>query len=152
MALDAAARIAQLREDRWIDYPRAIEALDALEILLTTPPRTRMPCLLIYGDSGMGKTMLIEKLRRAHRPEFDRARRMVRLDVLAVQMPAKPSEARFYSQILAAAGRAHPAERAALGDRADRARAASPDSPEVAGRRRSAQPARRLGARAARGA
>lgn len=76
MALDAAARIAQLREDRWIDYPRAIEALDALEILLTTPPRTRMPCLLIYGDSGMGKTTLIEKLRRAHRPEFDRARRM----------------------------------------------------------------------------
>ncbi len=114
MALDAPARIAQLRADRWIDYPRAIEALEALEILLTTPPRTRMPCLLIYGDSGMGKTMLIEKMRRAHRPEFDRARRMVRLDVLAVQMPAKPSEARFYSQILAALGApARPSERLA---------------------------------------
>ena len=29
-ALDDEARIAHLRQDRWIDYPRALEALDAL--------------------------------------------------------------------------------------------------------------------------
>ncbi len=112
MALDGAARIAHLRRDRWIDYPRALEALAELERLLSTPPRTRMPCLLIYGDSGMGKTMIIEKLKRGHRPEFDKQRRAMKLDILAVQMPARPSEARFYAQILKAIGAPHrPSER-----------------------------------------
>ena len=114
LAQDTAARLAQLRQDRWIDYPRAVEALEVLGTLLATPPRNRMPCLLIYGDSGMGKTKIIEKLKRAHRPEFDRERRMVRVDVLAVQMPSKPSEARFYAQLLAALGApTRPSERLA---------------------------------------
>lgn len=55
--LGAEERIAHLRHDRWIDHPLASQALQRLELLLTTPRRTRMPCLLIYGDSGMGKTM-----------------------------------------------------------------------------------------------
>ena len=33
------ARIAHLRMDRWIDYPRAASALETLEELLSTPPR-----------------------------------------------------------------------------------------------------------------
>ena len=60
MLLDGAGRIDHLRKDRWIDYPRAGDALTELESLLNTPPRTRMPCLLIFRDSGMGKTMIIE--------------------------------------------------------------------------------------------
>ena len=112
MDSDGDSRIEHLRKDRWIDYPRAVEALAELERLLNTPVRTRMPCLLIYGDSGMGKTMIIEKLKRAHRPEFDRQRRAMKLDILAVQMPARPSEARFYGQILKAIGAPHrPSER-----------------------------------------
>ena len=107
IGLEGASRIEHLRKDRWIDYPRAIEALAELERLLNTPARTRMPCLLIYGDSGMGKTMIIEKLKRTHRPEYDRQRRAMKLDILAVQMPAKPSEARFYGQILKAIGAPH---------------------------------------------
>jgi hypothetical protein len=103
-------RIAHLHRDRWVDYPRALETLAQLEALLAMPPRTRMPCLLIYGDSGMGKTMIVEKLKRAHPSVYDRARRCMSLDVLMVQMPPKPSEARFYGQILKAIGapqRAH---------------------------------------------
>ncbi len=101
---DAQSRIKHLSVDRWIDYPRALEALDILESLLATPPRTRMPCLLLYGESGMGKTMIIEKLRRSHRPQYDAQRRTVKLDIIAIQMPAKPSEARLYAQILKAIG------------------------------------------------
>lgn len=51
-----AARIAWIRSDRWIATARAEAALSRLEDLLTYPPRDRMPCLLIYGDTGMGKT------------------------------------------------------------------------------------------------
>jgi hypothetical protein len=47
---------------RWIRYPRGDEALARLTHLLAHPPCPRMPCLLIYGDSGIGKTMIIEKV------------------------------------------------------------------------------------------
>ena len=40
-------RVAHLRTDRWIDYPRAAQTIQRLEELLATPPRTRMPCLLM---------------------------------------------------------------------------------------------------------
>ncbi len=107
LAWSDAERIAYLHRDRWIDYPRALETLAQLEALLATPPRTRMPCLLVYGDSGMGKTMIVEKLKRVHPPAYDRSRRCMSLDVLMVQMPPKPSEARFYGQILKAIGAPH---------------------------------------------
>ena len=53
--LDDARRLAHLAEDRWIDYPRAREALEDLERLLRCPQRTRMPGMLIHGESNIGK-------------------------------------------------------------------------------------------------
>nr|WP_251031868.1 TniB family NTP-binding protein [Paraburkholderia strydomiana] len=44
-------RIFGLLRDRWIDYPRATQALQQLERLYETPRRDRMPCLLLHGDS-----------------------------------------------------------------------------------------------------
>ena len=102
--LPAEKRILHLRQDRWVDHPIASQALLRLEALLDTPRRTRMPCLLIYGDSGIGKTMLLEKFRRAHRPFFEPHRGVEHIDVLAVQMPPVPSQTRFYGQILQAIG------------------------------------------------
>lgn len=97
-------RIAHLRQDRWVDYPIATSALGRLQTLLTTPRRTRMPCLLIFGDSGMGKTMIVEKFKRAHRPRFIAERGIENIEILAIQMPAIPSQNRFYGQILQALG------------------------------------------------
>ena len=62
---DDDRRIAFLAEDRWIDYPRAREALQELERLLRCPERTRMPGLLIHGESNIGKSMIIQKFLRA---------------------------------------------------------------------------------------
>ncbi|WP_250470168.1 MULTISPECIES: TniB family NTP-binding protein [unclassified Caballeronia] len=69
--LDNASRIQSLLRDRWIDYPRATQALDTLERLLATPRRERMPCLVLHGDSNIGKTQIIAKFRRQHPDEFD---------------------------------------------------------------------------------
>ena len=102
--LPAEKRITHLRQDRWVDHPITVQAIQRLEALLETPRRTRMPCLLIYGDSGMGKTMLLEKFRRAHRPYFVPQRGIEHIDVLSVQMPPVPSQGRFYGQILQALG------------------------------------------------
>lgn len=49
LQLDDAHRILALRADRWIDYPRAVDALARLQRLLDTPRRERMPCMLIHG-------------------------------------------------------------------------------------------------------
>ncbi|WP_235007840.1 TniB family NTP-binding protein [Caballeronia humi] len=52
------ARIQCLLRDRWIDYPRAFQALEQLERLFVTPRRERMPYLLLHGDSSIGKTQI----------------------------------------------------------------------------------------------
>ncbi len=44
-ALGDDERIKGLLRDRWIDYPRATQALQQLERLYETPRRERMPCL-----------------------------------------------------------------------------------------------------------
>ena len=65
-AEDAQSRIRRIRTDRWIGYARAEAVLAALEDLLTFPKRLRMPNLLLVGPTNNGKTMIVEKFRRAH--------------------------------------------------------------------------------------
>ena len=54
-------RIRQVRAANWVGYSRARRALERLDELIEQPSCARMPCLLLYGDSGMGKTMIVEK-------------------------------------------------------------------------------------------
>ena len=56
-----ANRIRAILGERWVHYPRAGHALQILNRLLEHPRTTRMPSIAIYGDSGMGKTMIMEK-------------------------------------------------------------------------------------------
>jgi len=63
-------RIHWLRQERWIQYPRAQRVLDRLMELVDYPPRDRMPALVIYGATGMGKTRIIQKFLRDHRAHF----------------------------------------------------------------------------------
>ena len=100
--LDASQRLEHLYVDRWIDYPRAMEAIEQLEILRATPERTRMPRMLIHGDSGIGKSMIVKKFQRAHPPKFDRAKGFQEIELLSVQMPPAPQERRIYGQMLLA--------------------------------------------------
>jgi hypothetical protein len=99
-----ADRIAAIREERWITYPRARLSLELLDDLLDRPRTTRMPSLAIYADSGMGKTMLMERFRRAHPATYDRAERRLISPVLTLQMASHATERRFYGQLLTAIG------------------------------------------------
>jgi hypothetical protein len=54
--LDNAERMHVIYEDRWVDYPRAIDLLDVLNGVLARPRTTRMASVAVYADSGMGKT------------------------------------------------------------------------------------------------
>ena len=61
-------RIAYVRTERWITYPRAAAILDQMQLLLDHPRNSRMPSLLIVGKSGIGKTQLDLKFCRDHPP------------------------------------------------------------------------------------
>ena len=95
-------RIQRIRSDRWIGYPRALDALNRLEALYTWPTKQRMPNLLIVGPTNNGKSMIIEKFRRTHPPITEEHRENI--SVLSVQMPSEPSIIRFYAALLAAVG------------------------------------------------
>jgi len=120
-ALSSEERIHRIRADRWISYPRAEVALVKLETLMSFPERARMPNLLIVGESGMGKTMIIEKFTRDHPASFDETTGRLHMPVVAVQMVSGPDESRFYRRILAAIGAPEP----------PRATARSPRKPGV---------------------
>lgn len=107
-ALNAEERIHRIRADRWVFYPRAEAALAKLETLLSFPERARMPNLLLVGESGMGKTMIIEKFTRDHASSFDETTGRLHMPVVAVQMVSGPDETRFYRRILAAIGAPEP--------------------------------------------
>jgi len=105
-AEDARSRIRRIRTDRWLAYARAEAVLAALEDLLPFPKRLRMPNLLLVGPTNNGKTMIVEKFRRAHASvsagETDAGAAIV--PVLKIQMPAGPDEGRFFGAILEALG------------------------------------------------
>ena len=104
-ALADAERIAWIRADRWLEFERARGALARLEDLLAYPPRDRMPCLLLYGDTGMGKTKIIRKFLRDHPATFDKATGVTTMPVVAMQMPAEPIERDIYGELLVSLGR-----------------------------------------------
>ena len=102
--LSAQERIAWIRQDRWIQYPRAQRILEQLADLVDYPPRDRMPCLVIFGSTGMGKTRVVQKFLRDNRAHFDRRLGRTRTPVVSIQMPPTPSERDLYEEILSAMG------------------------------------------------
>src|SRR5260370_8288008 len=102
--LTDAELIHRLRQERWVQYPRGERILERLMELVDYPPRDRMPCLVIYGATGMGKTRIIQKFLRDNRTHFDKKLGRTRLPVVSIQMPPSPSERDLYEELLAAMG------------------------------------------------
>jgi len=96
------ARIDWLRRDRWISLPQAEAALDRLEELLTYPPRGRMPCLLLFGSTGMGKSEILNRFAERHAGTYDTRSGLTNMAVITVQMPPQPTEEEFYTELMLA--------------------------------------------------
>ncbi|HEY9785310.1 MAG TPA: TniB family NTP-binding protein [Candidatus Obscuribacterales bacterium] len=110
-------RINRIRADRWIGYTRARAVLDRLEELFTWPDKQRMPNALIIGPTNNGKSMIVEKFRRAHPviesealpdnledPDDLESYKHSLIPVVVMQMPPEPAVIRFYSVLMAATG------------------------------------------------
>lgn len=63
-----------------------------------------MPSVAIYGDSGMGKTMIMKRFRDEHPPSFSPATGTLKTPVLAMEMTSRPGERRFYAELLTLLG------------------------------------------------
>jgi hypothetical protein len=100
----ADRRVRAIRSRRWVLYPRAKQTLDQLSRLLDYPRGTRMPSIAVYGDSGMGKTMIMKKFRDDHPPRFDAVKGTLTTPVLAMEMTSRPGERRFYAELLTILG------------------------------------------------
>jgi hypothetical protein len=104
LAASLDERVYFIRSKRWIAYPKAVELLDQLNTLLKHPRTTRMPSLAIYGDSGMGKLMLVEKFKGDYALGPDDRPGRPKLKLLVVELAGRPNERRLYAQILAVLG------------------------------------------------
>jgi type II secretory pathway predicted ATPase ExeA len=101
-ALDAEARIAHIRAERWVQNPAADRVLGYLHEASTQPRRERMENILLIGESGMGKTMLIRKFERQTAVAFDDGAGVQQRPVVVMLMPHEPTERAFFVQLLQA--------------------------------------------------
>jgi hypothetical protein len=97
-------RILWIRAERWISHPAAELALETMDDLLSYPQRNRMPCLLIHGRTGMGKTMILRKFNRDHPRTIDSRVGVAQMPVVLMQLPPEPAEVPFYEELLGALG------------------------------------------------
>jgi hypothetical protein len=100
-------RVYFIQSKRWIAYPKAVEILDHLSNLLKHPRTTRMPSVVVYGDSGMGKSMLVEKYKDDYALSSNAESTTAQTKLLVVELPGRPRERRLYAQILAVLGAPH---------------------------------------------
>jgi len=93
-------RIAWIRMDRWLGFPKAENVRTTLDTMLRYPPRTRMPCLLIYGQTGMGKSRIVERFEAGNPRGFNDTTETATIPVVAVQLPPQPTDGEFYGEVL----------------------------------------------------
>ena len=92
------SRAVAIERDRWVGYPAGNAGLSRLAELHATRARVRMPCLLIYGVSGAGKSMLLAKFQRDHAPKH--VKRVGLQSIIATQMPPVPIIRSLYAEIV----------------------------------------------------
>jgi hypothetical protein len=93
-------RIQHIRKSRWIGYRRAKEILTKLEDLLVHPTQSRMPNMLIVGETNNGKTMMVSRFLSKH-PVFEQnSGEAISVPVMYLQAPPSPDERGIYNKIL----------------------------------------------------
>lgn len=103
----AEARIHYILSKPWVYYPKAKQIIELVHGLGRRPRTTRMPSIAVYGDSGMGKSMIVGQFKHDDTifvgADRDRAQRKF----LVVELSGGSGERRLYAQILSALGAPH---------------------------------------------
>jgi hypothetical protein len=104
---DTEARIRYILSKPWVHYPKAKQIIDLVHGLGSRPRTTRMASIAVYGDSGMGKSMIVGRFKHdvISLANPDPARTQNKF--LVVELSSGPGERRLYAQILSALGAPH---------------------------------------------
>lgn len=93
-------RIGFMYEPRWVGYPSAKKVIELLRHMMALPTRSRMPNLLIVGDSNNGKTTIVERFKELHGKGYVNTNAEAVKPVMLVESPPNADEKAFYISIL----------------------------------------------------
>jgi len=100
-AADAQERIRMVQKDLFIEHDVSRYLNDQLDALMGEPRHTRMPCLLITGDAGMGKTAQLHRFQRRY-PDASGEDGSRGRPIVIANMPPEPTRATLEFALLEA--------------------------------------------------
>lgn len=101
LELEDKERIIFIQKAKWVPYPTANNILDQLDLLLTYPKKSRMPGMLIVGETNNGKTSLINKFLSMNKPvRGEDWEETTEIHVISALAPSSPNVSDLYSSIL----------------------------------------------------
>ena len=91
-------RIAFARRDLWIEHEHAARAMRKLRDVLAHPRTEQMPCVLVAAVSRNGKSTVLKRFSAENPPRLLEGKPTI--PVVSMQMPAKPKETDFWTEML----------------------------------------------------
>jgi hypothetical protein len=101
---DPAARIRMIEKDLFIEHDYSTYLNSVLDEFMCGPRQTRMPCLLILGDAGMGKTAQLHRFQRQFPDYHDESRGQLQRHIIMVNIPTEPTKSNLQFALLEALG------------------------------------------------
>lgn len=102
IGLSPEERIARMQSRRFTEYPRCRMVLDLLSDQVNQPSGVVKPNLLVWGESGQGKSTIMKKHLRDHPAVFDKQTGVRRAAVVGLEMPPMCDVKWFYIKLLGA--------------------------------------------------
>lgn len=100
LLLSDRERIQFVMQDRWIGYKAAHTILDSLETLLDAPKRSRMPNVLIVGESNNGKSTIVGHFEKTHGAGYVNENNEPVRPIIVAEAPPSAVEKDLYVEIL----------------------------------------------------
>jgi hypothetical protein len=101
---DSAARIRMIEKDLFIEHDYSKYLNSVLDEFMCGPKQTRMPCLLILGDAGMGKTAQLHRFQRQFPDNRDENSGQLQRHIIMVNVPTEPTKMNLQFALLEALG------------------------------------------------
>lgn len=100
LGLDLEARCEEMWREHWVPHPQAKQLMALLKDLVDMPRQAAWPNLLVSGESGMGKTMIMNRFRLSQPPQID-AENNPSTPVIYMEAPL-PEQDLFWNELLEA--------------------------------------------------
>jgi hypothetical protein len=91
-----------IEKDLFIEHDYSKYLSSVLEDFMCGPRQTRMPCLLILGDAGMGKTAQLHRFQRIYPDGHGESRGQVQRHTIIVNVPPEPTKGGLQLAVLEA--------------------------------------------------